>query len=78
MQSRFGELTFSAMGCEITYIYRTILWHEMQYSLVGIHSCILKMKTVGFSKTLVNLYHIALNHTPEDGVIEFVTMILSK
>jgi len=66
------------MGCEITYIYRTILWHEMQYSLVGIHSCILKMKTVGFSKTLVNLYHIALNHTPEDGVIEFVTMILSK
>ena len=50
----------------------------MQYSLVGIHSCILKMKTVGFSKTLVNLYHIALNHTPEDGVIEFVTMILSK
>jgi len=47
----------------------------MQCSLVGIHSCILKMKTVGFSKTLVNLYHMTLYHTPEDRVIVFVTMI---
>ena len=35
----------------------------------------MKMKTVGFSKTLVNLYYMTLYHTPEDRVIAFVTMI---
>ena len=54
------------------HLQNTVL--EMQCSQVGINSCILKMKT-GFSKTLVNLYCMALYHTPEGRDIVFVTMI---